>query len=107
MKLTRTQLRKIISEVLIVNESIDDLGYVNTGLLKAGLSKLDPKHADAIRDFLNNELKITNAEFNKIAGMKDELKPLYDKYVKDIKDGKDAITEFISGLRDKLREFIG
>ena len=39
--------------------------------------------------------------------MKDQLKPLYDKYVKDIKDGKDAITEFINGLREKLKEFIG
>tara|TARA_Y100000287_G_C13960855_1_gene228624 strand:- start:123 stop:446 length:324 start_codon:yes stop_codon:yes gene_type:complete len=107
MKLTRYEIRKIISEVLTVNEGIDDLGYINTGLLKAGLGKLDPKHADAIRDFLNNELKITNDEFNKIAGMKDELKPLYDKYVKDIEEGRDAITEFINGLRDKLKEFIG
>jgi hypothetical protein len=107
MKLTRYEIRKIISEVVNVNEGIKDLGYINTGLLKAGLSKLGPKHADAIRDFLNNELKITNAEFNKIAGMKDELKPLYDKYVKDLEDGKDAIADFINGLRAKLKKFIG
>jgi len=102
MKLTRQQLKNLISEVLNVNESIADLGFVNQGLLKAGLSNIKPEHAQNIRDFINNELKITNSEFNKISGMKGELKPLYDAYVEDTN-----IEKFIKGLREKLSDFLG
>ena len=100
-------LEKNILDQDSINESINDLGFVNRAQLMSGFAyaKVDDNHKSKIVDFLNNEIKINDEKFENIKTLKDlsssELKYLYDNY----KESND-IDSLLDGLRLQLTDYI-
>ena len=83
MKITRRQLRQLI------REAINDLSWMNGKLLKTGFNTLagegKSQHILRIKDFLNNEIDISNDEFNELFSNSD-VRAAGEKYRETLSD---------------------
>jgi len=95
MKITRIQLRKLI------NEAIEDLDYFDQGKVFAALKMLPADHKAKVEDFLNNVLKITADEFNKIEDDESITAKIKD-FVKEYKSNNN-IEALLTKIKNLLR----
>lgn len=95
MKITRRQLRQLIIE------SIEDLDFFDQGKVFTALKTLPADHRAKVEDFLNNVLKITADEFNRIEDDDGIIAKIKD-YVKEYKSNNN-IDDLLAKIKNLLR----